>query len=297
MPITAGEAKKVLFVSLEEYEDNRVGRNAKQLERLEDEGILSADDIDSNYKIVTEAFPRYLNNKESMRVFEDLIKAEEPDVVIIDSLSRMYTGAIESSEMAQKTIHPIKDLVESFQIPFIVIHHTTKLKGEELTMDSMAGSRFLAQEADSIIGVGKTKNGLRYVKKLACRYSDDSNDTMPVFSITGDATIDHKGNFSWEDIQEMSDERYGSENQTQLVEYLKENCDSTVSQLEFDFVTSKVMSRSAMYDNLSKLKKKGIVTKASSGVYRHKDCGTITVQEQSSTNDDEDSTCDRDEEE
>ena len=53
----------------------------------------------------------------------------------------------------------------------MIIHHTTKISGKPLTMDSMAGSSVLSQEADFSIGMNRNQlTNTRYLKEIFYRY-------------------------------------------------------------------------------------------------------------------------------
>ncbi len=82
------------------------------------------------------------------------------------SLSRLYSGGIEDSGLAKQVSLRLRELTNKLKITLIVIHHTPKQTGKPITIDSLAGSRILAQEADFLIGVGKTPDGRRYYKEV-----------------------------------------------------------------------------------------------------------------------------------
>jgi predicted ATP-dependent serine protease len=259
--------KKVLFISLEEFEDRRISRNKGQLSQLEADG-LSIKLILENYFVVSGLFPRYLVTEKEIKKMIKVLDEVNPDVVIIDSLSRMYKGAIESSEKAQSVIQPLKNFSDNRGIPVIIVHHTTKLSGKQLTMDSMAGSRLLSQEADAILGVGKLKNGMRFIKPLAYRYADDSVDKMPVFEIDNSAIVKYVGHKTEEELEDFCDNRKRSDNKDQIAKYILSRTTVSTAELEDKFVSNRIMARSTLFDNLEKLDTLGLILKPSHGIYQ-----------------------------
>jgi len=259
--------RRVLFISLEEFEDRRIERNAMQVASLESRG-LDIGKIKDNYYVITGLFPRYIVSKDDIVKLNKVINQVRPDVIIIDSLSRMYRGAIETSEKAQSFIQPLKNFSDNNGIPIIVVHHTTKLGGKPLTLDSMAGSRLLPQEADAVIGVGKLKNGWRYIKPLAFRYADDTVDKMPVFKIDANAVTEYIGHKSEDQLFQFSDKRKGSNKKDAIYGYILTANSTSSSELESKFVASKTMGRSTLYANLDKLENEGLINRPGHGRYQ-----------------------------
>jgi len=257
----------VLFISLEEFEGRRLQRNQLQLKELKTQG-LDIDRIKTHYYVVPANFPRYLSDKNSVEQLDEIIKQVNPDILIIDSFSRMYSGAIENSEKAQKVIQPLKNYSDKVGIPIIIIHHTTKLHGKSITMDSMAGSRLLAQEADAIIGVGKIKNGLRYLKPLAYRYADDSVDKLPTFRISNNCVVTYEGHFKEDKLIEAADNRFDDSNTSLILEFITKKKTVLSSELMNRFIKSKKMSKSTLYKGLSVLEKSGVINSPMHGTYK-----------------------------
>jgi len=261
------KSKKVLFISLEEFVDRRTDRNRKQLEAMKSSGI-NITEIESNYFVVNDLFPRYLGSKSECTKLTEVMTQVNPDVLIIDSFSRMYQGAIEQSEKAQSVIQTLKNFSDDNGIPVIVVHHTTKLYERIITIDSMAGSRFLQQEADAVIGIGKLKGGLRYVKPLIYRYADDTVEEMPVFSIGASAVAKYEGNKSEEELLSINDKRRVSANKDSILQYLISKNTVDTAELSNKFVSTNKMSRSTLFYNLRKLEEDGLISQTSHGQYQ-----------------------------
>ena len=132
----------------------------------------------NNYSSIDENVPRQIASEEEWLLLESIIKNNGANFVIIDSLSRLYEGGIEDSGLAKKVALRLRELCNRLKITLIVIHHTPKQIGRPITIDSLAGSRMLAQEADFMIGVGKSPEGKRYVKDVAFRYKQEDSDCL-----------------------------------------------------------------------------------------------------------------------
>ena len=146
--ILTGKRKNVLFLSLEEYYKERTLRNIKQLEFLKLESL-------DNYNTVDENFPRLISGSVEWELLKSIIIDSGSEIVFIDSFSRLYSGSIEESSLAKNIMFKLRELTNDLKITLIIIHHTPKLNGRPITIDSLAGSRILAQDADFLIGINK----------------------------------------------------------------------------------------------------------------------------------------------
>lgn len=169
-PLHAPNPRVMLF-ALEEFWQNRLQRNVQQLPRLTD--TYGEAWLTHHIRSIDETFPRYLHSEEEWALLDREIDMFQPSVVFIDSLSRLYSGSIEDSRVAQALTQRLRQLVQDHQILLILIHHTPKQLGRPLTIDSIAGSRVLAQEADFAIGLSRTPSGQRYLKPLFYRYAPE----------------------------------------------------------------------------------------------------------------------------
>jgi RecA-family ATPase/uncharacterized protein YdhG (YjbR/CyaY superfamily) len=262
-----GGAKKVLFISMEEYWQPRTERNAKQLDHLQ-----SA--LNSNYCSVDEKFPRLINAKEDWELLKMHIKESNAEIVFIDSLSRLYSGCIEESSLAKELLLKLRELTNEYKITLIIIHHTPKQVGKPLTIDSMAGSRVLAQEADFMIGISRTPDGTRYMKEVAFRYAQENDETVTTFVINSNAWLVPGSQVSEFSLLKNADGRADDSNAESIFEVIEESTNTkgliTTSELLSLFVESKIMSKPTLYANLNKLETKGKIEKLAKGQYRVK---------------------------
>jgi KaiC/GvpD/RAD55 family RecA-like ATPase len=178
--------RTVLFIGMEEFWRNRAERNQKQLEAME-----AIDKSKLPYLVVNEDFPGRLRTKEDWGKIDQIIQFHNPDVVFIDSMTRTICGEIEDSSTSRDASFNLRELVKNYKITLVMIHHTTKLHGDPLDIDKLAGSRVIAQEADFLYGIYRTDN-THYIKEVACRYKQES-ETLMVFSINDHLWVDKIG--------------------------------------------------------------------------------------------------------
>lgn len=270
--ITKGNYK-VLFISLEEYWKPRSQRNAKQVQYLSES--IGNENWLNNYHCIDENVPRQIATEEEWLLLEKLIKHDGANIVIIDSLSRLYSGGIEDSGLAKNLALRLRELTNRLSITLIIIHHTPKQIGRPITIDSLAGSRMLAQEADFMIGVGRSPEGKRYIKDVAFRYKQEDSENVLTFEL-------NNYQFAMEGVQlpetvllKETDGREDSTNTDAIFEYIDEKSNSEqggcyLKDLIEHFVTGKVMSKATLHNGLNKLQKDEKITKPAKGQYKSK---------------------------
>ena len=261
MPIQQGDYK-VLFISLEEFWQPRTERNAMQMKAC----VNTELELLKNYAVVSELFPRYIDSSESWKLLDKTIRENGANIVIIDSLSRLYTGDIESSDTAQTVSKKLREMTNTHKITLIIIHHTPKIAGRPITMDSLAGSRVLAQEADFMIGVSKTYDGNRYMKEVAFRYKQE-NENVLLLKLNQNLWFEPN---SWINEQKLlcqADGRIDSTNRNSIYEYIVDN---TLTNNEVDANNlfshfSSTIKKSTFYDCLKSLQRDNLIIRPSKG--------------------------------
>jgi predicted ATP-dependent serine protease len=251
------EPSKVLFISMEEYWRQRIERNIKQFE------ILNVPkDFEENFEVVNEEFPRvFTGNDELKNRLQGIIDETKPTVVFIDSMTRMAAKDIEDSSVCSAIAVVLRELANSNGISVIVIHHTHKLNGGGLSIDSLAGSRVLAQEADFLIGINRTTNGIRYYKEVATRYGQEKEDVVE-FDIDDNQWLQPIADIPEHKILEKKDRRRNPENIEKVVSVIKKSFERNVSIAGADVVNelNKDIGKTQVYNYLKKLENDGIIT-------------------------------------
>lgn len=269
-PITPDEYR-VLFISLEEYWQNRTERNKKQTIPLNEN--LGTRSWLKNYKVINELVPRQIASEADWLEIERMIVNSKANVVFIDSLSRLYEGGIEDSGLAKKVALQLRELTNKLKITLVVIHHTPKQIGKPITQDSLAGSRMLGQEADFMIGIGKNLEGKRYFKEVSFRYRQEQQENVTVFDIDSYQWLIAGAEIPEAALLKEPDGRKDDTNPEQIFEFIHDKSISTqgetyTRELIAEFVTSAIMSKQTLYNCLDRLEKGNRITKQGKGVYK-----------------------------
>ena len=262
--------RKVLFISFEEFYTGRTERNMKQLSALTQK---QHDMVSENYIVVNEEMPRYLHTDEDWQLVDDIITTVNPGMIFMDSLSRLYEGVIEDSKIAKGVMKRLKGLSFKHNAPIVVIHHTPKLYNSPLTINAIAGSRIIAQEADFMIGLNKTLDGKRYIKDVAFRYAPENDETVKLFDIDSNLWVNSQGEAKEVDLLAAYDGRINDVNKEKLFDFISEkgevnNGIVSFSEIEEKFISTDAMSRQTAFSQLNKLIQEGRITKPDRGQYK-----------------------------
>lgn len=265
-----GKPVKVAFISFEENCRPRFTRCSKQLKAL---NTADKELVNKNYLLPDCNFSQLIQNDKDWALLESTIKNSNAKIVFIDSLTRMYSGAIEESNVAQKLTLKLRTLSRNLDITIISIHHTTKNYGKPLTTDSIAGSRVINQEADFAIGINITPTNKTYLKEVFYRYEKQSDSRVIPFIIND--------NNLWLEPSEWTDEykmfnsidgrTIENGNIDNLMEYFKsEKQDEiiTTESLGKRFVKTKQFSNPTLHSYLKKLVSDEIIVKVAKGAYK-----------------------------
>lgn len=252
------EPRKVLFISMEEYWRQRTERNKKQISRFD-----VPEELRDNYVVVNENFPRiFIGSDELKNRLQEIIDEVNPKVVFIDSMTRMATKDIEDSTVSGEIGVALRELANNNEVAIVVIHHTHKMNGKQITIDSLAGSRVLAQEADYMIGINRTGSGIRYYKEVATRYGQEKEDVI-VFDIDENQWLQPIEDMPEYKVLESIDRRRKPEKYDPIISDLKlayeNNTTWTVPELRDKIVESGTMKKSTYYSNIDYLAKQNMV--------------------------------------
>lgn len=264
---------RILFISLEEYEQPRSERNDLQVRSSK-----VPTEFMQNLLVVDDEFPKRLENESDFEILSDTIEESKAEVVFIDSLSRASKGDIERSDTAKEIILKLKDIAHNLGITMVVIHHTPKLYGRPLSIDSLAGSHIFAQEADFIIGISKVVgsgkyNGVRYLKEVAYRYKRDDDENVTTFSINEDRWIEQKESLPEFRLFESADGRVDDTNLNAIRNFIRlitqENASATFTTEELFERTENKMNRSTTFQKIRELEDLGEISRTKRGIYRY----------------------------
>lgn len=264
--------RKVLFYSMEEPYYMRSIRNTRQIRRLI---AKHGSEVLKNYVTNDERMPKFidiLNNKD-WELLKDFILEVKPSIAVLDSLTHMYSGSIEESSAAKAIMERINALATETQTTLAIIHHTYKLKGGGISMDSIAGSRVLMQEAEYMIGFNRTLSGTYYMKDLAFRYTPCDPENARTFTIDEDNCVTLSGIVAERELISIADGRSDNTNRDKILNLLNDEAEKGIikistKQLSDAFVITKEMSKQTLHDNLNKLVAINKIIKIGNGEYQ-----------------------------
>jgi hypothetical protein len=223
--------------------------------------------------VVNEDMPRYFASGDDWNILSEMIEEIKPGLVLIDSCSRLHTGSIEDSKVAKELMKNLRELANHHKVTLIVIHHTHKLYNTSLSINTIAGSRIIAQDADFMIGLSKTLDNKRYIKDVAFRYAPDDSETVKTFIIEDDLWLKVTGETEEAKLLSAFDGRKDDLNGEKIYDYLADKGETNggiapVSELEAQFVKTGVMSQVTLFSQLKKLLFEKRISKVERGEYK-----------------------------
>lgn len=263
-PVSNG--KRVAIISLEEFEPNRSARQLKQVQNLL---FSNVERIKENIYVLDGNFHQYISCNQHKKDLIDILLEVRPDIVLIDSLSRMYVGAIEQSEVAQNLMGFANEIAAKLQAPVVILHHLNKSKStDEVDAKNVSGSRFVNQDASGMLIMGKTSSNQRYIKVLNWRYYPDDDQALRLFSIDENCLIQYEGIAPELTSGNTYPVSVKVGNPEKILDFLMAQKGIVlIEQLIKAFVDTGLMSRSTLFLSLRTLLESGNITKNASGEY------------------------------
>jgi len=262
--LNSSEVKKVLFISLEEYWQNRTERNKKQLSVF-----FGINEHSFPYLVVDETFPYSILDNKSWKIFEDTIISSGADLVIVDSFTRMIRNEIEKSNVGSEILLRLKELTNRLKITLIVIHHSSKIMNTPLDIANMAGSRVVGQEADFILGINKLSNNTRYFKEVSTRYKQES-ELVTTFSIDQNLWLVKRHEMNESRLFQPVDHRENPEHQ-ELVFSAIEGLAADVEEVKISDLMDRLngtLGRTVIYGYLRNLEESGLIDRTKKGIIK-----------------------------
>ena len=281
IPIDGSSINRIFYLNLEEV--NRT--NSQNLFKLGKEYI--SDGFDPG--ILDNLIIKNLDKLDLITTsdFDELIswvKETNSDLLVIDSISKLYDGKIEESHIAKKLFKKLTRVLHALQIPIILLHHTTKLKeNQPLTRYNISGSRILQQEIANIIGVG-TSGSRRYLKAIDFRNAP-VDEKVTYFKIGENRKITLEGAVSSIMHEKSNDGRSATAKYQITLQYIKDNPGKTKSDIVTEVVDTCNIARSTAYDHFKKIESeiKIIDNKYYSIEYKEPSEPEVTVQTTTTT--------------
>lgn len=275
-----GRKYRVLFISMEEYKRPRSERNDRQIQYLK-----PPPDLIKNLLVVEDDFPKFIKEDNEWQILSETISESRAEVVIIDSLTRTGGGEIERSDIARAVSAKLKEIAHECGVTMIVIHHTPKLNGKMILIDSLAGSHVFAQEADFLIGVNKITGmyrhrGVRYLKEVASRYRREDDENVLAFEINEYMWLETKGKISEASLFESTDGRVDDTKfnyvYSIIMERVKESGSLDFRDEDIRKKAEEKMNRGTYYEKIKDLVNLGVITRTSKGEYKFNSTPSVT---------------------
>jgi KaiC/GvpD/RAD55 family RecA-like ATPase len=256
----------VLIISFEEYLRPRTERNDLQVQYIKPQGGTI-----NNLFVIDDNFPKYLLGKNEWDIFRETIHGSGASIVLIDSLNRMCNGDIERGDIARIISAELKRITYDCGATMVVIHHTPKLYGRPISIDSLAGSHVLAQEADFLIGINRV-NGIRYIKEVACRYKREDDEKVLTFEINNNLWIVPCRKVVESTLFREADGRINDANldavRTLIRNKIEIKGSPDFSSIDIQKEAEKEMDRSTYFEKLGELRSSGEISQTKKGEYK-----------------------------
>jgi len=175
---------KTLFID----EENGIISTKHRFKQMVEGMGLDADDIGDRVSFATISgfklndgwllTPNYLEN---------IIVEIKPDIVIIDNISRCFSGEHDENRDAPLIHNYLKPLMEVYNVSFIIIHHLRKVNNIVTSLDDIRGSGDFGGQCDNALFLGSvdadertgmTQFLLRDLKSKFNSKSEDINFTV-----------------------------------------------------------------------------------------------------------------------
>lgn len=224
-----GIPKKVLFIGLEECWDNRVERNISQFDTLNKEEQLL---MNENYSFQPIDYAKFIVTEENWQTLQETIEGSGAEVVFIDSITRLTLDKLEDGKIAAKIMSSLRTISQDLNITLFAIHHTPKLHGSPIVMDSIKGSGVFAQESDFAIGINRTDKKHRYMKNVFFRYANDDDEFVKEFKINDNAWLDLSDEVDEDEILLRTDRRRAEDKRDLIRDFFDSNPNISYSYVE-----------------------------------------------------------------
>ncbi|WP_417372267.1 AAA family ATPase, partial [Gelidibacter japonicus] len=214
-------------------------------------------------------FLRKIGKKEDWITLSKLIERSKANVVFIDSITRMNHGKLEDSSTAEVILQNLRDICQSNEITLIVVHHTPKMYGKRITMDSIKGSSTFSQESDFAIAINRTEQNTRYLKNIFFRYSSSEDEYVKELEMGNDTWLSVVGEIEEDEILKGLDRRRTDDKRDFILNYFSENPTTTYSTSELvNYFQSKLPIKTRQIKTyLSEVVRSGLVINPKKGEY------------------------------
>jgi RecA-family ATPase len=188
--------------------------------------------MEANYLYQSIDFSKLVIRLEDWKTLHKTIADSEAEVVFIDSITRMNHGNLEDSVTAEKIMVRLRTIAQDLNITLFAIHHTPKMFGKPIGIDSIKGSSTFAQEADFAIGINRTDKSYRYMKNVFFRYASDDDEFVKEFITPESTWLQYIDEVDENDIIQRSDRRRKDDKRDDIVNCFDNNPQTTYTCTE-----------------------------------------------------------------
>ena len=267
-----GKPKKILFLGLEEYWEDRADRNLAQFSTLDkSEKIL----YEINYLYQPLDYMNLVITDSDWKKLEGTMLDTEAEVVFIDSITRMNHGNIEDSRVAQEIMQKLRNICHKLQITIICIHHTPKMGVRPITMDLIKGSAVFSQESDFALGINYTANETSYQKNVFFRHKSNNDSSNVIeFKINDKTCLDIIGISDEDAVLQQKDRRRNDNSRNVIIELVNSlQCDTIMTRKLINLIKISVgIKERRIKELLSELVKNKKIANPKKGYYGSVEC-------------------------
>lgn len=235
---------KVLYVS-EEDNIKRIGQRLKLLPNMNNNYEV----LDQNLKFAIHENINVIDNEK----LQDLINVHLPEVVIIDSLSRIHSLKENDEGDMKRLMSKLEEIKRQYKISFVLIHHSRKENNKGgYSGSSMRGSSVIWAWVDGRIELNKRGKGLIEVML--------EGKNIESFKFGIEFNIDkEKAEFEYKDIEDERKKQKEKEDQI-IIDFLKQ--DPSKAVVIKDIMIETKLSEDKIYRLLKELMQDGKVKPA-----------------------------------
>lgn len=111
-------------------------------------------EIANNFTIIPAGDELPLDRPEGKAYFANLLNEHKPDVLFIDSLQKMTSGALTDEQKIRELMSYLRRIRTEYNVAIYFIHHDRKKqKGTDADQDNMYGSTYIAANSDRILNL------------------------------------------------------------------------------------------------------------------------------------------------
>ena len=154
---------KVMYID-EENDDTELKR---RFEKLKPELDINDEDTENVGLVIFKGIK--VNTEQGVNKLKILINLFKPNVIIVDSLIRVFEGDENSSKDMKTIFNNIKELMKKYDTTWVILHHVRKMNNKWVKMEDIRGSGDIVAQASSILTVNRNNSNTFTLTQEAVR--------------------------------------------------------------------------------------------------------------------------------